>query len=206
MMKWGFSLALLLLVSGAANAGTLEDIKARGTLSCGVEENRTAISVVKDGKAKGLAADLCASLAAAVLGRADAVGFVAVTQADAFATLQAEEVDVLLVPLPWRFSDEVEQGVMLVQPLLSHKDGTVFGPTVRHGDDGWFSVVRWLLFALQSDGKIDGAKGTTIGLSAQWAENAIAARGPYAAMVTEVKDALEQSGFQVLPRSVGPQF
>ena len=201
-----FSLLWAGLLSMAVQAGTVEDIKARGTLSCGVEAKRAGVSILRDGKAQGLAVDLCASLAAAVLGRKDAVGFVAVTPKDAYAALQAEEVDVLLLSLPWRFADEIEQGVMLVQPLLRHRDGSVVGPMLRHGDDGWFTIVRWTVLVLQAGTANESVAGASLGLSATWMGDAINAAGNFDEMIARHETALEQAEFSLLPKTTGPQF
>lgn len=78
------------------------------------------------------------------------------------------------------------------------------GPVVRQGDDGWFNIVRWTLFALigaeelgitsenvatlqksTSDPRIkrfvglEGKAGANLGVDAQWAARAIGAVGNY---------------------------
>jgi ABC-type amino acid transport substrate-binding protein len=130
-------------------AGTIDDIKARGVLTCAVEEASPGLSVAKGIGRTGLAIDLCAAFADAVLGNARSTAYVAVTEVDAFAVLQAEEADVLLMARPWRMADEVEQGVVLVQPLMwNETQKKVFGPIIRQGDDSWFVALRWILITL----------------------------------------------------------
>jgi len=144
--------AALLFMYTPAGASTLEDIRGRGVVNCAVEENSPGIAVLSGAARTGIAADLCTVLATAVLGNPGAVSYVTVTATEAFAVLQAEEADVLLVAMPWRMAEEVEQGIMLVVPLLEAPgDGRVFGPVVRQGDDPWFIAVRWVLLALARD-------------------------------------------------------
>ncbi|MCH8237811.1 MAG: amino acid ABC transporter substrate-binding protein, partial [Proteobacteria bacterium] len=53
----------------AAKAGTLEDVKARGVLNCIVNTGLPGFSYTdKSGRWKGFDADMCRSVAAAVLG------------------------------------------------------------------------------------------------------------------------------------------
>lgn len=171
--------ATFLLLHLPAAAGTIEDIAARGVVTCAVEEKSPGLAeltgAMKSGPTRvGLAVDLCAALASAVLGNAAAVAFVTVTAADAHAALQAEEADVLLVAMPWRMAEEVEQGVMLVVPLLeAPADGRVFGPVVRQGDDAWFIALRWVVLALARETQMPLPQSTvqaglSLGLHKSW--------------------------------------
>src|ERR1700709_45152 len=82
-------------VLGAA-AGTLDTVKQRGTLVCGVSTGFAGFSAPdSQGNFKGLDADYCRALAAGVLGDAGKVRFVALTAQNRFTALQSGEVDVL---------------------------------------------------------------------------------------------------------------
>src|SRR5712672_3645669 len=82
-------------VSGAA-AGTLDTVKQRGTLVCGVSAGFAGFSAPdSQGNYKGLDADYCRALAAGVLGDASKVRYVALTAQNRFTALQSGEVDVL---------------------------------------------------------------------------------------------------------------
>src|SRR3954447_10035175 len=82
-------------VSGAA-AGTLDTVKQRGTLVCGVSTGFAGFSAPdSQGNYKGLDADYCRALAAGVLGDAGKVRYVALTAQNRFTALQSGEVDVL---------------------------------------------------------------------------------------------------------------
>ncbi len=208
--------ALTICLGGceAARAGTLDDIKGRGVVTCAVAENRPGFSVAAGASQEGLARDMCAALAASVLGKADAISFVVAPDDGALvATLQADEADVVLAPMAWSFSGEVEQGVMLVLPLLQAEKGKrVFGPFVRQGDDSWFIAVRWTMLALAQAGagEISGdvrhansEPGVALGLDADWIEKSLAATGGLGHVLQTHKDKLDAGGWQAVPV---PQF
>src|SRR4051794_17705543 len=82
-------------VSGAA-AGTLDTVKQRGTLVCGVSTGFAGFSAPdSQGNYKGLDADYCRALAAGVLSDPNKVRYVALTAQNRFTALQSGEVDVL---------------------------------------------------------------------------------------------------------------
>jgi len=81
--------------SGAA-AGTLDTVKQRGTLVCGVSAGFAGFSTPdSQGNYKGLDVDYCRALAAGVLGDPTKVRYVALTAQNRFTALQSGEIDVL---------------------------------------------------------------------------------------------------------------
>src|SRR5215510_10145012 len=93
-----FLLASSVLVASlsAAQAGTLDTVKQRGTLVCGVSAGFAGFSAPdSQGNYKGLDVDYCRALAAAVLGDATKVRYVALTAQNRFTALQSGEIDVL---------------------------------------------------------------------------------------------------------------
>jgi general L-amino acid transport system substrate-binding protein len=99
--RWalGFAMALTLAASAqqtSAAAGVLEQVRARGSLVCGVGDGPAGYSAVNgQGVWSGISVDFCRALAAAVLGNKDAVKFLLVPAADRFSALQSGNVDVL---------------------------------------------------------------------------------------------------------------
>jgi general L-amino acid transport system substrate-binding protein len=80
----------------AATAGTLDTVKQRGTLVCGVSAGFAGFSVPdSQGNYKGLDVDYCRALAVGVLGDASKVRYVALTAQNRFTALQSGEIDVL---------------------------------------------------------------------------------------------------------------
>lgn len=85
-----------LIASTATLAGTLEDVKDRGVLRCGVDGGLAGFSAPDDaGKMHGIDADVCYGVAAAVLGDAQKVEFVPLTAKERFTALSSGEVDLL---------------------------------------------------------------------------------------------------------------
>ena len=88
-------LTALALAAGGTFAGTLDDVKARGNLLCGVSTGAPGFATVDDsGKDVGFDVDYCRALAAAVFGDPMAVKFVGLTSAVRFTALAAGEVDI----------------------------------------------------------------------------------------------------------------
>jgi general L-amino acid transport system substrate-binding protein len=79
-----------------AAAGTLDTVKQRGTLVCGVSAGFAGFSAPdSQGNYKGLDVDYCRALAAGVLGDPTKVRYVALTAQNRFTALQSGEIDVL---------------------------------------------------------------------------------------------------------------
>lgn len=93
--------ALLALAAGALAAcahagGTLDRMRARGELACGVSQGLPGFSAPDAaGRWQGLDADICRAVAAAALGDANKVRFVPLSPRNRFAALQAGEIDLL---------------------------------------------------------------------------------------------------------------
>src|SRR5215475_3312590 len=96
-MKKGVLVAALVAVGvSSASAATLDTVKQRGTLVCGVSTGFAGFSAPdSQGNFKGLDVDYCRALAAGVLGDASKVRYVALTAQNRFTALQSGEVDVL---------------------------------------------------------------------------------------------------------------
>ncbi len=91
-------LAAALLAAGgvAAQAATLDTVKQRGTLVCGVSTGFAGFSALdSQSNYKGLDVDYCKAVAAAVLGDASKVRYVGLTAQNRFTALQSGEIDVL---------------------------------------------------------------------------------------------------------------
>ncbi|MCX7558717.1 amino acid ABC transporter substrate-binding protein [Sulfitobacter sp. F26204] len=97
------------LAAGAAAAGTLDDVKARGKLNCGVTTGLAGFAAPDaTGEWKGIDAAFCRAVAAAVLGDATAVEFVPTTGKTRFTALASGEIDVLARNTTWTLSRDVD--------------------------------------------------------------------------------------------------
>src|SRR5690348_18179698 len=89
--------SLLAASIAGASAATLDTVKQRGSLVCGVSTGFAGFSTPdSQGNFRGLDADYCRAIAAAVLGDPTKVRFVALTAQNRFTALQSGEIDVLL--------------------------------------------------------------------------------------------------------------
>jgi general L-amino acid transport system substrate-binding protein len=119
----------LLLAAGvafAAHAGqTLDGVKARGILRCGVSEGIAGFSE-KDaaGRWGGFDADFCRAVAAAVLGDPEKVRFVPLKASARFPALQARTIDLLARNTTWTFPREVLLRARF--PAVLYHDGQGF--------------------------------------------------------------------------------
>ncbi len=86
------SLALM----GVANAATLDEVKNRGEVICGVDGGLPGFSAPDDsGRMKGIDAEVCYAISAVVFGDASNVRFVPLTAKERFTALASGEIDVL---------------------------------------------------------------------------------------------------------------
>ncbi|MQX38260.1 amino acid ABC transporter substrate-binding protein [Roseospira navarrensis] len=104
------------LTTGAAvGAETLDTVKERGELACGVTTGLSGFSIPDEsGNWSGLDVDFCRAVAAAVLGDAEAVRFVPLTAKERFTALQSGEIDVLSRVTTWTLTRDTSLGLNFV--------------------------------------------------------------------------------------------
>lgn len=108
-----FLTAAAVIAPLAAQAATLDQVKARGQLICGVNTGVAGFSAPDNqGVYSGLDIDYCRSLAAAVLGDPAKVKFVATTYSTRFVLLQSGEIDVLARNVTITMSRESSLGLL----------------------------------------------------------------------------------------------
>jgi general L-amino acid transport system substrate-binding protein len=110
----------------AAEAGpTLDGVKNRGTVVCGVNTGLAGFALPdREGNFKGLDADTCRAIAAAVLGDAKKVKFVPTTAQQRFTALQTGEIDVLVRNTTWTLIRDTDNGFNFAPP--NYYDGQGF--------------------------------------------------------------------------------
>ena len=97
------------LSAGVVSAATLDDIKARGKLNCGVSTGIVGFAAPDaDGEWQGFDVGVCRAVAAAVLGDPMAVEFVPTTGKTRFTALASGEIDMLARNTTWTFSRDVD--------------------------------------------------------------------------------------------------
>ncbi len=103
------ALTVASLAAGMASAATLDDVKAKGELACGVNTGVVGFAAPDaNGKWVGFDVDICRAVAAAVLGDSDAVKYVPLTSKTRFTALASGEIDVLARNTTWTFSRDVD--------------------------------------------------------------------------------------------------
>lgn len=118
--------AALVLLAPAAFAGkTLDGIKSRGQLSCGVSSGVAGFSQAdSSGQWSGLDVDYCRALAASILGDPGKVRFVPLVAQQRFAGLQSGEIDILARNTTWTLTRDASLGLLFVG--IDYIDGQGF--------------------------------------------------------------------------------
>ena len=96
----------------AASAATLDDVKAKGFVQCGVSTGLAGFSAPNDaGDWSGLDVDICRGVAAAVFGDATAVKYSPLSAKERFTALQSGEIDLLPRNTTWTMSRDTQLGL-----------------------------------------------------------------------------------------------
>jgi len=143
-MKSWFALfagVAMVCASGFAHAGTLDQIKARGSLICGSSPGLAGFALPDDqGVWKGLDVDECRALAAAIFNDPNKVKFLPINAKDRPTILASGEIDVLIRNTTW---------------TMSRETGGMFFTGVNYYDGQGFMVRKKL--GVDSALKLDGA-------------------------------------------------
>ena len=114
-----------------AHAGkTVDAIKARGQVICGVNVGLAGFSQADDkGDWTGLDVDVCKAIAAAVLGDASKVKWVPLTAQQRFTALQSGEIDILSRNTTWTLTRDASLGMNFTG--VTYYDGQGFMVPVK---------------------------------------------------------------------------
>ncbi len=125
-MKAFVAAAVLFLgVATAAQAATLDDVKARGSLNCGVNQNLQGFGAKgADGAYAGFDVDFCRAVASAALGDPGKVTYVPVSAQERFEALKSGKVDVLARNTTWTMDRETAMPLRFAG--ISYHDGQGF--------------------------------------------------------------------------------
>jgi general L-amino acid transport system substrate-binding protein len=138
-MKWNTVKAIATVVASlgalaaapAAHAGkTLDGIKARGQVICGVHVGLAGFSAAdSNGKWNGLDSDICRAIAVATLGDGDKIKYVPLPAQARFTALQSGEVDILSRNTTFTLTRDASLG--LNQTAVTYYDGQGFMVPVK---------------------------------------------------------------------------
>ncbi|MGD9740468.1 MAG: amino acid ABC transporter substrate-binding protein [Bauldia sp.] len=113
------------LMAAPASAATLDDVRARGYLQCGVHTGLFGFAEVgDDGEWSGLDVDYCRAIAAAIFDDPAAVRFTPLNAAERFTALQTGTIDVLLRITTWTMTRDASLGLTFAG--VNYYDGQGF--------------------------------------------------------------------------------
>ncbi len=120
-----FAAAAAVGLSTAASAGTLDDVRGKGSVQCGVSQGLPGFSNPDtEGNWTGLDVDVCRGVAAAVFGDADKVKYTPLSAKERFTALQSGEVDLLSRNTTWTLVRDTSLGLDFVG--VNYYDGQGF--------------------------------------------------------------------------------
>ena len=111
-MRTLISLIAVSFVATAANAGTLDDVKVKGFIQCGVSQGVPGFSNPDtSGNWTGIDVDVCRAVAAAALGSASKVKYSPLSAKERFTALQSGEIDILSRNTTWTLVRDTALGL-----------------------------------------------------------------------------------------------
>jgi general L-amino acid transport system substrate-binding protein len=124
--------AALLLGIGSASATTLDNVRQKGSVSCGVNVGLGGFSMPDStGIWKGLDVDACRAVAAAIFGDATKVRYVPTTGTSRFAALQSGEIDILSRNTTFTYVRDTSIGLHMVMVNFYDGQGFMMRNTVK---------------------------------------------------------------------------
>jgi len=95
-----------------ANSATLDQVKSKGFVQCGVTQGLPGFSSPDDkGNWSGIDVDICRAIAAAIFNDATKVKFTPLSTKDRFTALQSGEIDVLSRNTTWTLDRDAKMGL-----------------------------------------------------------------------------------------------
>jgi general L-amino acid transport system substrate-binding protein len=114
-MRLAIPILILAALVQSAGAKTLDEVKARGELRCGVNTGLAGFAAPDDtGQWRGIDSDFCRAVAAAIFGPAAKVKFVPLNAKERFTALQSGEVDLLSRNTTWTMSRDTSLGLTFI--------------------------------------------------------------------------------------------
>ena len=115
----------LVAVTSVAGAATLDDVRAKGHVQCGINTGLPGFAFKDEaGEWQGFDVDYCRALAAAVFGDASALKYTNLTGATRFEALKSGEIDVLSRNTTWTYSRDIDLALTFVG--VNYYDGQGF--------------------------------------------------------------------------------
>lgn len=116
---------MLGLSLGLSNAATLDEVRGKGYLQCGVNQDLPGFSTKNlEGEWAGLDIDFCKGLSAAIFGQDFEVKFMPLTAANRLDALSRGDVDVLAGNMTWTTARDTQLGLNFIG--VNYYDGQGF--------------------------------------------------------------------------------
>ena len=124
--------SVLALSANAVSADTLDSVKSKGFVQCGVSTGLPGFSNADaSGNWQGLDVDVCRAVAAATLGDASKVKYTPLTAKERFTALQSGEIDMLSRNTTWTLTRDASLGLNFAG--VNYYDGQGFMVTKSLG-------------------------------------------------------------------------
>ncbi|MBT3360948.1 MAG: amino acid ABC transporter substrate-binding protein [Rhodospirillales bacterium] len=118
-------MAAAAFMAGSASAGTLDDVKARGQLNCGVSEGVPGFSIPdSSGRWVGLDVDMCRALSSAIFNDDDKIKFVSLSSKQKILAVVTGQVDLTSRTTTWTMKRDTKEGVDFT--AIVYFDGQAF--------------------------------------------------------------------------------
>ena len=122
--------AVSVAAAGAAQAGTLDDVRQKGFLQCGVSQGLPGFSNPDEqNNWTGMDVDFCRAVAAAVLGDPQKVKFTPLSAKERFTALQSGEIDILSRNTTWTMSRDTSLGLKFAGIMYYDGQGFIINST-----------------------------------------------------------------------------
>ncbi|MEZ5811063.1 MAG: amino acid ABC transporter substrate-binding protein [Rhizobiaceae bacterium] len=113
------------LAASTASAATLDDVKGKDSVQCGVSQGLPGFSNPdSDGNWSGIDVDFCRAMAAAIFGDATKVKYTPLSAKERFTALQSGEVDLLSRNTTWTMGRDTTLGLNF--SVVNYYDGQGF--------------------------------------------------------------------------------
>jgi general L-amino acid transport system substrate-binding protein len=112
LIAWALGAAVSAAAATAASAGTLDDVKQKGFVQCGVSQGLTGFSEPdSNNNWKGMDVDFCRAVAAAIFNDPQKVKFTPLSAKERFTALQSGEIDILSRNTTWTMGRDTSLGL-----------------------------------------------------------------------------------------------
>jgi len=130
VLSWVLGAAVSAVATTAAMAGTLDDVKAKGFVQCGVSQGLKGFSVADDqNNWTGMDVDFCRAVAAAIFNDPSKVKFSPLSAKERFTALQSGEIDILSRNTTWTMSRDTSLGLKFAGVMYYDGQGFMVSKT-----------------------------------------------------------------------------